>query len=242
MDFNVAAVIFDNDGTLVDSRAGLLRAWLTWSEEHGVAPERLLGHDGRSSFEIVQILLEETGRDANPTVGGGRERTRAAGGAAAGARAGAVEAAHARIEHLETAEAHDTVIHDGAAEALSALPPERVAIATAGTREVATARLESAGIVIPPVFVTANDISAAKPDPEIFLAAAERLGVAAEDCLVVEDAPYGVAAGKAAGCAVLAVTTTVTRDRLADADAVVDSLDQVAWEIAKDGRILVTIR
>lgn len=211
MDFDVAAVIFDNDGTLVDSRAGIVRAWLAWAEEHGVAPEKLLGHDGRSSSEIVRILLGE----------------------------GDLAAAHARVDALEVEEAHDTAVHAGVAEAIAALPPRQVAIATAGTREVAAARLDAAGLGVPEIMVTADDVTRAKPDPEIFLAAAAKLGVPPADCLVVEDAPYGVAAGKAAGCQVLAVATTVPGERLAEADAVVESLDQVTWEAAADGRIRV---
>lgn len=217
MQFDVAAVIFDNDGTLVNSRSGIVRAWMAWAEEHGVPPEKLLGHDGRSSFEIVEILLAEA--EGGPDVA----------------------AAAAQVDAMEAAEAHDTEAHSGVAEALGLLPPERVAIATAGTRAVAAARLEAAGIVLPPVVVTADDITRAKPDPEIFLLAAERLGVAPEDCLVVEDAPYGVTAGVAAGCRVLAVATTVGRDRLTEADAVVDSLGEVAWEVTEEGRIRVRV-
>lgn len=213
--FDVAAVIFDNDGTLVNSRPGIVRAWVAWAEEHGVAPERLVGHDGRSSIEIVEILL-----------GTGRAD---------------LDAASTRVDELEEKEAHDTVVHGGVREALAALPPDRIAIATAGTRAVAAARLAAAEIAEPPVVVTADDITRAKPDPEIFLLAAERLGVPPGDCLVVEDAPYGVTAGKAAGCAVLAVTTTAGADKLTEADAVVSSLDQVTWELTDGGRLRVTI-
>jgi mannitol-1-/sugar-/sorbitol-6-phosphatase len=88
------------------------------------------------------------------------------------------------------------------------VPSARRAVVTSGSRPLAIARLQGAGFPRPHVLVTADDVSAGKPDPEGYLQAAHRLGTAPAKTLVIEDAPAGIAAGKAAGTAVLAVTTT----------------------------------
>jgi mannitol-1-/sugar-/sorbitol-6-phosphatase len=108
------------------------------------------------------------------------------------------------------------------------VPSARRAVVTSGSRPLAIARLQGAGFPRPHVLVTADDVSAGKPDPEGYLQAAHRLGTAPAKTLVVEDAPAGIAAGKAAGTAVLAVTTTHPPEALAAADAVIDSLESVS--------------
>ncbi len=104
----------------------------------------------------------------------------------------------------------------------------RVAIATSSAREKSQAVLESAGVPWRDlVYITGDDVTRKKPDPEIFLTAADRIGVPPARCLVIEDAPNGVAAARAADCRCVAVTNTVSRDKLADADRVVDSLAEI---------------
>ena len=83
--------------------------------------------------------------------------------------------------------------------------------------------------------VTASDVAQGKPHPDPFLLAAARLGVDPADCLVVEDAPGGLEAARAAGCSTLAVTTTtVAADLLAD--AVVDTLADVRFTVGGGSR------
>lgn len=89
---------------------------------------------------------------------------------------------------------------------LKTLPPEKWAIVTSAPLELAERRLEAAGIPVPRLLVTGEDVSAGKPDPQGYLLAAERLGVRAEDCLVFEDAPAGILAGKSAGAEVAIIT------------------------------------
>lgn len=122
-----------------------------------------------------------------------------------------------------------------------ARPPAPFAIATSATRRLAEVRLESAGIDVPESFVTVEDVERGKPHPEPFLLAAERLGVDPADCLVCEDAPSGITAAKAAGCAVVAVTTTASAGELAAADLVVESLADVVFDV-EDGRVRVAAR
>lgn len=212
---DVAAVIFDVDGTLVDSYPSIIRAWTTWGQEFGVTAEQLESYHGWPSEAIIKLTVA-------PEL---------------------VDEATARVDELEVAEAHDVAAVDGALEALTTLPADRVAVATSGTREVATARLTCAGLPIPAVAVTFSDVSHGKPDPEIFLTAAAGLGIDPADCLVVEDAVAGVQAAKAAGCQALAVLTTTPREQLAEAgaDAIVARLADVVFRADGD-RIRVEAR
>jgi beta-phosphoglucomutase len=103
-----------------------------------------------------------------------------------------------------------------------------VGIATSSTREKSEAVLKSARIPYTQMaYVTGNDVKNKKPDPELFLTAAERLGLDPTQCVVIEDAPDGVAAAKAAGCHCVAVTNSASREKLAEADLVVESLVEV---------------
>jgi mannitol-1-/sugar-/sorbitol-6-phosphatase len=203
-----AAVIFDMDGTLVDSTAAVVRSWARWAEEEQIDPRRLQGFHGIPAMGIIAMVLPE-------------ERWQSA-----------VE----RITALELADTEGIALLPGAAEALAALPPARCAIATSCTRDLAQARLEVSGLSAPRVVVTVDDVTRGKPHPEPFLEAARRLGVPAEHCLVVEDAPGGLEAARAAGCATLAVTTTTPAEEL-DADAVVGTLADVRFDV--DGGVRV---
>jgi sugar-phosphatase len=102
----------------------------------------------------------------------------------------------------------------GARALLAALPGQRWAVVTSAWRRLAEIRLGAAGLTVPPVLVSADDVRRSKPHPEGYLAAAERLGVAAGDCVVFEDSPVGIEAGQAAGMRVVAVRTTFPDGRL----------------------------
>ena len=195
-----AAVVFDMDGTLIDSTAVVVRSWLRWAQEHEVDPRRLQGFHGVPAAAIVAELLPAPRH----------------------------ESAVRRITELELADTAGIDVLPGAAEALAALAPDRCAIATSCTAPLAAARIEASGLRAPRVLVTADDVERGKPHPDPFLLAAERLGVDPADCLVVEDAPGGLASAHAAGCSTLAVTTTTPRDELV-ADAVVTDLSQVTF-------------
>lgn len=118
--------------------------------------------------------------------------------------------------------------------ALAKLDEFRIAIATSSTREKSTAVLNSAAIPVDKmVYVCGDDVSNKKPDPELFLIASERLGIEPSSCVVFEDAPNGVAAAKAAGMVCVAVTNSVSREKLRGADLVVDSLAEISIEDLK---------
>ena len=203
-----AAVLLDMDGTLVDSTAAIARCWSTWALEHGITQRQLVaahGH-GRPAAEIVRDLV-------------GAERA---------------ERAAARITELEVADVDGVVQLPGVPQLLAALPHGRWAVVTSCDRALADARRGAAGLPEPAALVTYDDVARGKPDPECFLLGARRLGVDPADCLVVEDAPAGLAAARAAGCATLAVRTTHPTGPL-EADAVVALLSHVRVSAVEGG-------
>ena len=200
------AVLFDMDGTLIDSTPAVIRSWNMWAAEHGLGPEFVSGWHGVPSATVVRAVLA----------------------------ADRHEAAIARINELEIAELDDIVILPGAIEALAALRGAKNAIATSCTVALAQARLAAAKLTPPSVLVTADDVIHGKPSPDPYLEAARRLGVDPARCLVVEDAPAGLKSARAAGCATLAVTTTTRAEDLI-ADAVVKDLSRVQFDVAPLG-------
>jgi sugar-phosphatase len=199
-------VIFDMDGTLIDSTPAVIRSWVTWAGEHGLAPAELLRHHGVPSAGVVRAVLPA-------------ERH---------------EAGIARITELELADVDGIIVLPGAAESLASLVGAKNAIATSCTIPLAQARIRAAGLVPPSVLITVDDVARGKPHPDPFLAAAERLDVDPARCLVVEDAPMGLKAARAAGCFTLAVVTTTPREAL-EADAIVDDLSKVEFRPGPDG-------
>lgn len=220
MTFSVDAVLFDIDGTLVDSTPAVNRSWSAWAGDHGLDAERVLAvcHGRRSTDTIADVLpgISEEGL--------------------------AAEAAD--LERRESSDMDGVTALPGAADllaAVSALSPVRWAAVTSGPRALMTARLRAAGLPEPEVLVTAEDVAVGKPDPEGYRQAASALRVDPARCLVVEDAPAGLAAGRAAGGGVLAVATSHPREELvalppsAAPDALVSNLTGVHVEKTDTG-------
>ena len=200
-------VLFDMDGTLIDSMRGSMRAWRTWADEHGVEHAALEGHGGRPAAWIVASLVA----------------------------ADRVPAALTRIHDLEVDEAGTGIeVLPGTVAAFGALPANRVAIVTSCTRRLLDARLAGSGMRPPREVVCVDDIANGKPAPDPFLLAAHRLGVDPHRCLVVEDAPAGLAAGRAAGCATLAVGDTHHHSEL-EADGYAPDLAHVRFSSGPAG-------
>jgi sugar-phosphatase len=132
------------------------------------------------------------------------------------------------------------VLLPGAQQLLNLLPPNRWTIVTSSTRPLAEVRLRAAGLPFPVNIVTSSDVRRGKPDPEPYLKAAAKLGFAGSDCIVVEDAPAGVRAGKAAGARVIAFLTTMLRRDLeaAGADWIVQSCADIVASVNDDGLLL----
>jgi mannitol-1-/sugar-/sorbitol-6-phosphatase len=188
---------------LVDSAAAARRACDAWASGHGL--------DCRLVWEVA------VGRRHRDTVA-----------AVAPHLDSAVEVA--ALDRLLAGHEDLIAAMPGAAELLRALTVPW-AVVTSARRATTLARFERLGLPLPAVGVYGEEVSAGKPDPEGYLRAAAELGVAPERCTVVEDAPAGIAAGRAAGCRVLAVATTLPSSALTAADAIFGSLAELAAEL-----------
>jgi len=175
----IQAVLFDMDGTLVESDAAVERAWTRWAEEYDVDRGSVLAiAHGVPAIQTVRRIRADLDAEA-------------------------VAAAVVRQHELQYDDLADVVPAKGAAELLAALARLDIpwAVVTSADTRLAKARLGAANFE-PPVLITVDDISRGKPDPEGYLLAAARLGVDVSECLVVEDAAPGIAAGRAAGALV----------------------------------------
>jgi mannitol-1-/sugar-/sorbitol-6-phosphatase len=208
------ALLFDLDGVLADSIAAVERAWRAWAAR--------VGADGDAVLRVVH------GRRAVDTL-------------RAVAPSLDVAGELAWLEHQETTDTADVVALPGAAALLARLPATRWAVVTSGTRPVARARLRAAGLPEPTLFVTAEDIARGKPDPEGYLAAAARLGVAPAECVVVEDAAAGAAAARAGGMRLVALTTTHPAADFPHADLVVPTIAALAVDVPADSAAALTV-
>lgn len=205
--------LFDLDGTLVDSLPAVERAWTHWAECHGISPQEVLAFiHGKQAITSLRHFMP-----------------------------GATELAiQHEFELLEQMEAQDT---DG----VSALPGalallERLnelgipwAIVTSGSIPVASARRKAGGLPQPAVFITAELVKQGKPQPDAYLLGAERLGLAPQACVVVEDAPAGILSGLAAGCQVIAVNAPAETPQLDRVDLILSSLTQIKVDKVAQG-------
>ncbi|MFJ8940197.1 HAD family hydrolase [Streptomyces sp. NPDC102365] len=213
MKIQADALLFDNDGTLVSSLDSVYRCWSRWAAEYGITAEEFAGVElhGRPAAEIAADLLP----------------------------AARVPEAVVRIEQLEVEDVAGGVrLLPGTKTLLDSLPADRWAVVTSATRRLGEARLAEVGIR-PKNLVSADDITRGKPDPEPFLLAARRLGVDPARCVVFEDAPAGLQAGRAAGMTTVALTTTHRAAELT-ADIVVEDLSAVS-ALVTDGGVELTV-
>lgn len=192
------ALLFDLDGTLVDSTPAVARIWGLLGDEYGFDAATAQRNHGMTALSLISKVV----------------------------RADQVASAHARVTQLEADDTHDVIPIVGAEALLAATPTRASAIVTSGGVIVASARIAAAGLPPVGVLVTADDVDRAKPDPQPFLLAAARLGVPASRCLAFEDSPAGSKAAKDAGCTVVGVGGTCAPDEL-DVDLWLDGLDRV---------------
>jgi len=191
-------ILFDMDGVLISSIGSVVRCWKQWAKMYGIPnAENYEVPHGVRAIDTVKSLRP----DIDP---------------AEGLRV---------IEDLEMEDTADLRVLPGVKSLLEGLPPERWAIVTSATKRLMLGRLAVAGLPVPSRIISGDMVERGKPDPEPYRRGAALLGVRPEQCVVVEDAPSGVGAGVAAGCRVLGVLGTHSREELKEADWVMASLE-----------------
>ena len=207
----VRGVRLDMDGVLISSTASDERSWRRWARLHGMENSfQLEATHGRRTIDTVRELRPDL--DA--------------------------EVELARLEDFDAEDQDGIVVLRGVRQLLEALPGGAWTVVTSASRRLMRGRLLTAGLRVPEQVVTGDDVSRGKPDPEPYARGAAVLGLRPEECLVIEDAPAGVRAGKAAGCRVLGVSFSHAAEALMEADWVVDALERVSVRV-EGGELLL---
>jgi sugar-phosphatase len=212
--FRCSAILFDLDGVLVDSTGSVDRQWRAWARSQKIDEEKVMAiAHGVRAVEVMRAVAPHLD-------------------------------AEAEVRNLEKREAadHDGVsVMPGAVDLVRSIPDGRWGVVTSGSRHLATARLQLAGIPLPKVMITADDVTNGKPHPEPYLKGAELLGVDPTECLVIEDAPAGIRAAHAGGMKVIGLTSTYPASALSEADLVVQKLAQVQVGLDGDRKLEVSV-
>ena len=212
-EFQCEAILFDLDGVLVDSTKSVVAVWTAWSERNRIPAARTLHViHGRRTMEALQILAPHLDLRSE------------------------AEKIEAGITHKKGG----TVAIPGAASLLRSLPDDRWCVVTSGLKEFAKVRLKDAKLPVPAVLVSAEDVTNGKPHPEPYLKGAQLLKVDPAKCIVVEDAPNGIHAGRQAGMRVIGLATTYPASELAEADAVVETLEGISASYVA-GQVMVRV-
>lgn len=175
----VGGFLFDMDGTILTSIPPVVRAWTAWAERIGADADTVMGYmHGRRAVDTIERFSP----------------------------AGTDIAAEVRwLDAREHADMDGVRAVAGAGDFLRALPPGRWGIVTSANRALALARIGAAGLPVPPLLVSSDDVTRGKPDPEGYRMAARALGVDPAACVVFEDVEAGIMAGAAAGAKVVRI-------------------------------------
>ncbi len=212
--------LFDLDGTLVNSLPAVERAWCNWADRFGIAHDEILNFiHGKQAITSLRHFLP-------------------------GKSEAEIAAEFTWLEQIEAADTDGITALPGAIALLQHLDESGIpwAIVTSGSVPVAHARHRATGLPTPKVFVTAEQVTRGKPEPDAYLLGAQMLRLAPQECVVVEDAPAGVLSGLAAGCHVIAVNVPADAPRLDEVDFRLTTLE--ALDVAKrpDGLVNVTLK
>jgi sugar-phosphatase len=203
LEVTCSGLLFDLDGVLIDSTPAVARVWSSWALDHGFEPEEIVRRaHGRPSIATIRELLPNANHEVE----------------------------NRKVEQGEIEDVAGLVPLPGARELLNSLPDDRWAIVTSCSRPLAEVRLKAAGLPVPRCLLTSNDVINGKPAPEPYLKGAALLGFPSANCLVFEDAPAGIRAGKAAGSRVVAFRTAAPDSELqrAGADWIISGCDGVS--------------
>jgi mannitol-1-/sugar-/sorbitol-6-phosphatase len=205
-------VLFDMDGTLVDSTEVVERHWTRWASRHSIDIADILAiSHGRPTLDTLRLVAPHL----------------------------ATEQEAARLDVAEAGDSDGVSEVAGARELLESLPPTRWAVVTSADRPLAITRLTAAGLPVPAVLVTVGDVKHGKPHPAPYVHAALQLSARPERAVVIEDTPVGIEAGRAAGATVIGVTTTfASLDRC---DYCVANLRAIRVVPSNDGRIRLQV-
>ena len=190
------ALVFDMDGTLIDSSLAIARLWRQWASRHSADADLVIRESaGRRAVEVIR-LFGPPGLDAG------------------------TEASMLTDKALE--ETEGLVALPGAASLLRALPSSAWAIVTSARSDLARKWLAHTGLPTPDLVIGSESVSTGKPHPEGYLQAIRRLGVEPAETIVFEDAPAGIAAGRATGAKVIALGTMLSEAELDGQPWIVD--------------------
>lgn len=205
--------LFDLDGTLVDSLPAVERAWSNWGKRHNIAAEEILSFiHGKQAITSLRHFM-------------------------AGQSEAAIQAEFTRLEQSEAEDTDGIRALPGAKALLVRLNELQIpwAIVTSGSIPVACARHKAAGLPQPEVFITAEQVTHGKPEPDAYLLGAEKLDLAPASCVVVEDAAAGILSGLNAGCPVIAVNAPADAPRLNDVALQLATLEDLRVDKQQDG-------
>jgi mannitol-1-/sugar-/sorbitol-6-phosphatase len=211
LELRCKAFLFDLDGVLVDSRAVVERTWHRWAERHQIDPAPFLqiAH-GRRAMDTLRMVLPRL----------------------------ATQTEVAWLDATELADREGLKPVPGAKELLTSLPRDRWAIVTSCGRDLARLRLGAAGMPLPDVMLVAEEVKRGKPAPDGYQLGAERLGCTPPECIVFEDAPAGIASGRAAGCRVVGLTTTHAAPDLSGVEATIPDFSGIHIRLQQDSFVL----
>lgn len=214
--FECDGVLFDLDGVLIDSTGNIMRHWQVWADRNGVDINDInrVAH-GLRTVETMRLVAPHLDSEKEANL----------------------------FFETELEDTSGIVAIEGAKEILSGLPANVWAIVTSGCLELVKVRLVKAGLPFPKYLVTADDVRDGKPSPEPYLAGAKRLGLDPRLCIVIEDAPAGVEAGKKAGMRVIGIASTHSRDALQEkgADLVLENLSDLDIQVLQNGDLRLGI-
>jgi sugar-phosphatase len=209
-----AAILFDLDGVLIDSTSVITRHWQEWAQEHSLELDAIMqvAH-GRPTLETMRLVAPHL----------------------------PVEEEARRFAASEVLDTEGILTIDGALALLNSIPAGAWAIVTSCSRELAAARLASRGLPVPDILVTADDVVNGKPHPEPYLLGAKLLGLRADQCVVIEDAPAGLRSAAAAGMRSVGVATTHAIEELAGATLTARQLRDIRVAEGTGARLAIRI-